>query len=267
MTVLHAVSADGTVVRAADDGRGPVVLVVHGGGESVASWDGVTEALAAEFRVVRIERRIYAPGATAGPRHSTAVEAADILAVAAAVGRPALLLGHSSGAVAALEAAVLRPDSFGGLFLYEPPVGSRTPVGGPAADLAQAAIAAGRPLEAVRIHLRDIVGLPADAVERLVRDPGLRATAADRAPVWAADIRAVDALGVGLDRYASLGLPVTLLEGELSPAHLRERLADLAAVLPDARVVTLPNCGHTAHRSRPRTVARAVRHAARPPVG
>ncbi|MFJ1707540.1 alpha/beta fold hydrolase [Kitasatospora sp. NPDC088346] len=263
MTELRATSADGTLVTALDDGSGPALLLVHGGGEDPGSWDGVTAALVEDFRVVRINRRIYADGApAAGAAHSCAVEAADVLAVAAALGQPALLVGHSSGAIAALEAALVDPSAFRGLFLYEPPVPSRSQVGGVAAVRATAALEAGDATGAVRIQLRDIVGLPAAQVETLLRDPGTRRLLTRRAAAQAADIRALDALGVGTGRFTGLRLPATLLEGGQSPAHLRERLADLAAALPDAQVVTLPGCGHTAHRSAPRTVARKIREAA-----
>ncbi|WP_371494040.1 alpha/beta hydrolase [Kitasatospora sp. NBC_00374] len=268
MTDLLATSADGTLVTALDGGTGPALLLVHGGGEDAGSWDGVTESLVEDFRVVRINRRIYAEGApTPGVGHSCAVEAADILAVAGLLGQPAYLIGHSSGAIAAIEAALVAPSAFVGLFLYEPPVPSRSPVGGPAAVRAAAALASGDPTGAVRIQLRDIVGLPAAHVEALIRDPDTRRLLTLRAAAQAADVRALDALGVGTDRFTALRLPATLLEGGQSPSHLRERLADLAAALPNARVVTLPGCGHTAHRSAPRTVARTIREAVEAVLG
>ncbi|GGT10357.1 hypothetical protein GCM10010207_06160 [Streptomyces atratus] len=77
---------------------------------------------------------------------------------------------------------------------------------------ARAALDAGDPVEAMRIHMRDIVPTPAGAVDAMFADQRVRA-----------------ALGVGIDRFAALGMPTPLVEGDLSPAHLRERLADLAA--------------------------------------
>lgn len=121
MTELHASSADGRTVTALDDGSGPNLLVVHPGGGDATAWDNVARRLTNDFRVVRVHRRIYAPGADIALPHSMAMEAADVLAVAEVVGSPMFLVGHSSGAVAALEAAVLAPASFAGLFLYEPP--------------------------------------------------------------------------------------------------------------------------------------------------
>ncbi|MHC0430029.1 alpha/beta fold hydrolase [Streptomyces sp. O3] len=267
MTELHATSADGTPVTALDDGEGPPLLLVHGGGGSAASWDGVIRPLRDAFRVVRFTRRVYLPGQASGagvpPTHSMAVEAADILALAERVERPVLLVGHSSGAVAALEAAVrAAPGALAGLFLYEPPVPTRSLVGAAAARRARAAFAAGDPREAMRIHLRDIVQEPADLVETLTADPKAVAGFAAKAAAGFADIAAIDALGVGLDRFRRLDVPTTLLEGDRSPALVRERLADLAAALPNARVVTLAGEGHTAHLTAPGALADAIRQAA-----
>ncbi len=158
-----------------------------------------------------------------------ATEAADIVAVAELLGSPVLLVGHSSGAVAALEAALLDPTAFAGLFLYEPPMPTRELLAGPAGVRARSALDAGDPVEAMRIHMRDIVRMPANTVDEMFADARVRAAFAACAPAQIADDEALDALGVGIDRFATLETPTTLLEGGLSPAHLRERLADLAA--------------------------------------
>ncbi len=262
MAELVATSVGGTPITALDDGEGPPLLLVHGGGGGTASWDGVIRSLADGFRVVRIARRIYVPGATTPPYYSTAVEAADILAIAGLLGRPPLLAGHSSGAVAALEAAVRAPEALAGLFLYEPPVSTRSLAGGEAARRARAAFEAGDAREAMRIHLRYIVREPADLVETMVADPKARAAFTAKAAAGFADIDALDALGVGVERFRRLHVPTTLVQGETSPAHLRERLADLATALPDARIVTLAGQGHTAHLTAPAELAEAIREAA-----
>ncbi|MFD4664119.1 alpha/beta fold hydrolase [Streptomyces halstedii] len=262
MTELHASSADGRTVTALDDGSGPNLLVVHPGGGDATAWDSVARRLTDDFRVVRIHRRIYAPGADITLPHSMAMEAADVLAVAEVVGSPMLLVGHSSGAVAALEAAVLAPSSFAGLFLYEPPLPTRGPIAGEAGARARAALDASDPVEAMRIHMRDIVRMPVSTVDAMFADARVRAAFAAHADAQIADDEAIDALGVGTDRFADLSVPTTLVQGDLSPAHLRERVADLAAVLPNARTLTLTGQGHIAHLTAPDALADAVREAA-----
>ena len=259
MAELLATSDDGRAVTALDAGSGPNLLVVHPGGGDATAWDGVTRHLTDDFRVVRIRRRIYVPGADIALPHSMAVEAADIVAVAELLEPPVLLVGHSSGAVAALEAALLDPSAFAGLFLYEPPMPTKELIAGAAGAHARAALDGGSPVEAMRIHVRDVVRMPAALVDAMFADPRTRAVLSAYAAAQIADDEAIDALGVGVDRVATLHTPTTLVEGELSPSHLRARLADLAAALPNARIVTLAGQGHVAHLTAPDTLADAVR--------
>ncbi|NUR58431.1 MAG: alpha/beta hydrolase [Catenulispora sp.] len=269
MTELLAPSPDGHPVAARATGSGPRLLVVHPGGGDISSWDAVADLLNSDFRVVRTQRRIYAPGATvalphtlAAP-HTLAVEAADILAVTELLEPPIVLVGHSSGGVAALEAALAKPSAFAGLVLYEPPMPTRELVGGEAVVRARAVFEAGDPVEAMRIHLRDIVRFPAAEVDAMLADEPTRTAFAVHAGAQIADAEAIDALGVGTDRYAALDLPTVLIEGDASPAHLRERLADLAKALPNAEVLTLAGQGHVAHLTAPELLAATVRDAAR----
>lgn len=192
-----------------------------------------------------------------------AVEAADILAVADLLDPPVLLVGHSSGAVAGLEAALASPAAFAGMVAYEPPMPTRELVGGEAAVAARAALEAGEPVEAMRIHLRDIVRMPADLVDVLVADRRAAAAFSVNAAAQIADDEAIDGLGVGVGRFAALRIPVILVEGDQSPDHLRDRVADLAAVLPEVRTVTLGGQGHVAHVAGPGVLADVIREMAR----
>ncbi|MBD3934110.1 alpha/beta hydrolase [Streptomyces chumphonensis] len=263
MAELRTTSADGTPVTALDDGRGPTLLLLHGGGETPAAWNAVLPSLTGDFRVVRIARRLYAPGAHAPATHSVAVEVADVLAIARLLTGPLVLVGHSSGAVAALETALRAPGVATGLVLYEPPLPTRALVGGEAVHRARAALAAGDPDQALRIHLRDIAREPPERVERLLAAVRRPTSPTPRLAAGLADIAALDALGTGVERFRRLDVPTTLVEGDRSPARVRDRLADLAAALPDARVVTLAGHGHHAHRTAPRALADAIRDAAR----
>ncbi|MEU6477936.1 alpha/beta hydrolase [Streptomyces sp. NPDC047017] len=259
MTELLASSDDGRPITALDDGSGTNLLVVHPGGGDATAWDGVTRHLTDDFRVVRIRRRIYVPEADIALPHSMTIEAADIVAVADLLEPPVLLVGHSSGAVAALEAALLSPSTFAGLFLYEPPMPTKELIAGTAGARARAAFDGGDPVEAMRIHMRDIVRMPATVVDAMFVDQHMRAALSAYAAAQIADNEAIDALGVGIDRFATLETPTTLIEGDLSPSHLRERVADLAAVLPNARIVTLTGQGHIAHLAAPDILADTIR--------
>ncbi|MFC8718822.1 alpha/beta fold hydrolase [Kitasatospora sp. NPDC057198] len=211
-------------------------------------------------RTVRVRRRRYLPGPA--PTHPVATEAADVLAIAALLDRPPLLVGHSSGATVALEAAAARPTAFAGLVLYEPPLPVDGPVGGEASGRARTALAAGDRAGAMRIHLGENAGMPPVLLDLLFADPAERELLAAGADAQFADLDAIDALGPGTDRYRHLTLPTTLLEGADSPRHLRHTLAALAATLPGAHPVVLPGQDHTAHVTGPRLLATEIRAAA-----
>ncbi len=263
MTVLHALTDDGAPVWAIDEGQGPALLVVHPGSSDAASWEGVARLLTDEFRVVRVQRRLYAPDAAIRLPHAMAADAADVLAVAARLAHP-LVVGHSSGAVATLEAALASPASFAAMALYEPPLATTSPIADEAGARARAALDAGDAVAAMELHLRDIVGMPQAAVAAMFAMPDARAHFERFAAAQIADNEALDALGVGIERYATLELPTLLIEGADSPTHLRKRLADLAATLPNVeRVVTLTGQGHVAHLTAPDLLADVIRSFAR----
>jgi pimeloyl-ACP methyl ester carboxylesterase len=257
MATLDAVGADGAALSAIEAGEGPAILIVHPGGSDASSWSEVARLLTDEFRVVRIQRRIYAPGATIALPHTMAIEATDVLAVANQLSQP-LLVGHSSGAVAALEAALAAPAAFAGMVLYEPPLATRSPIAGEAGIRARAVLDAGDRVGAMEIHLREIVKWPAAEVTAMLASRVARRELTRFADAQIADDEALDALGVGIDRYATLDLPTMLIEGERSPAHLRQRLSDLAATLPHAETVTLDRQDHIAHLTAPDRVAAVI---------
>jgi pimeloyl-ACP methyl ester carboxylesterase len=106
---LVVAGADGRPVPVTEEGQGPAVLLLHAGSADRSSWAGVAAALAARFRVLRFDRWTYrdshADAAPAGA-DAMAAEVRDVLAVTTGVGERPLLVGHSSGAVVALESAL-----------------------------------------------------------------------------------------------------------------------------------------------------------------
>ena len=133
------------------------------------------------------------------------------------------------------------------------------PLGGEALRRARAALDAGDPDRAITIHMREIVGAGRLLVAAMRRVPPAWQVVRGHAAAQIADDEAIESLGVGLDRYARLDLPVLLLGGGRSPAHLRERLDALAAVLPRLEeVVVLDGQGHLANLRAPGEVARVI---------
>jgi len=259
---LLVAGADGRPIPVTDEGQGPAILLLHAGSADRSSWAGVAAQLSGRFRVLRFDRWTYRDGhAAASPAgaDTMAAEVADVLAVAAATGERPLLVGHSSGAVVALESALAAPAAFRAMVLYEPPVAPAEPLGGEALRRARVALDAGDPDRAITIHLREIAGYGRLLVAAIRRVPPAWQVVRGHAAAQIADDEAIESLGVGLDRYARLDLPVLLLGGDRSPAHMRERLDALAAVLPGLdSVVVLDGQGHLANLRAPGEVAQVI---------
>jgi pimeloyl-ACP methyl ester carboxylesterase len=259
MGTTEVTSADGFRISVTEQGRGRPILIVHPGGGTSSAWAGVARHLMARFRVLRFDRRTYRAPGDVEPTATMENEVNDVLAVAAAVGEPVLLAGHSSGGVVALEAALASPSQFAGMVLYEPPVAVREPLGGDALVRAKAALAAGEPGRALEIHLREIVQAPGLLVRLLPLAGPLWRQMTTFAPGQISDDANIESVGVGIDRYAGLDVPALLLGGARSPKHLRARLDALASVLPSVdSLVVLPRQGHLANAWTPGKIAHII---------
>ncbi len=206
-----------------------------------------------KHRAVIVRRRRYQLDL---PNCELADEVADVIEAARGCESPAILYGHSSGAVVALEALVAAPELFSKAVIYEPPSVIDAPHAGPATDRVQELLAKGKPGKALQIFLRDVVWMPAREAWLVGKIVGL--TKGRLVPRQVDDILAIDALGVRLDAYAQIKVPVVLLGGDRSPKHLTERLDALARVLPAAQRVVLRGRDHGADLAAPNEVARVI---------
>ena len=232
------------------------VLVVHPGLDDGRTWRRVIAALEPRYRVVCERRRQYRCDLPAGC--SIAEEADDVVALAGTAGGPVLLVGHSSGGIVALEALVRAPSAFAGALVYEAPVELTAGEFRPAVNRAQEALRAGRPGRALTIFFRDVVGVPATSARLAGAVLGLLPRWRALAARQIADLAAIDDLGVRLDAYAAVRVPVLLLSGGRSPAHLQARTRALAEAIPGARTVVLADQGHDANRRAPADVVAEI---------
>lgn len=108
---IHHVEANGLSFAYLEEGKGPLVLLLHGFPDTARSWDHARPRIAAKgFRAVSPWMRGYAP--TAIPDRDADLEtlARDALALIEALGeRSAILVGHDWGAAASYAAASLDP--------------------------------------------------------------------------------------------------------------------------------------------------------------
>ncbi|MCF3128834.1 alpha/beta fold hydrolase [Streptomyces olivochromogenes] len=126
------VSSPGGRIHLAEQGTGPLVLLVHGFPESWYSWRHQLPVLAAAgYRAVAVDVRGYGrsskPVATDAYRMLNLVE--DNVSVVHGLGEEsAVVIGHDWGAPIAATSALLRPDVFRAVGLLSVPY---TPRGGP----------------------------------------------------------------------------------------------------------------------------------------
>lgn len=119
-SISTVASADGTRIAIECAGAGPSLVIVHGGTGDRTRWTPLFPLLASQFRVCAMDRRAHGGSGDTAP-YSLQKEVDDVVAVVAAQPGPVFVLGHSFGAVCALEAA-FRTAKIARLALYEPPV-------------------------------------------------------------------------------------------------------------------------------------------------
>ena len=247
-------SHDGTVISYDRYGDGPPLVLVHGGfSDHNTNWTYVKPLLQEQFTVSAVARR--GRGETdATDGHALADEAADVAAVVQAVGDAVFLLGHSYGALCALDAAALVPDRVAKLVLYEPPwpniVGT---------DVVTRLEQLGEREDwdaLVETFMTDVLQVPWDEVTAIRRTPDWATWTAD-ARATLHDMRAVVGHSFVPERYRTLTMPVLLLVGSESPRELYVTDA-LAANLPDVRVVALEGQAHEGMTTAPELFVETV---------
>jgi pimeloyl-ACP methyl ester carboxylesterase len=117
MPNFQMIDAGGVRIRAAVEGEGPLVLMVHGFPESWYSWRHQMAPIAeAGFTGCAIDVRGYGGSQKFPDVADYSMEAivADVLGVADALspGRPAVLFGHDWGAPIVYNTALIHPDRF-----------------------------------------------------------------------------------------------------------------------------------------------------------
>lgn len=255
-------SADGTSIGFLRIGTGPGLVYSHGSLSNGEEWLPVAERLADRFTSYVMSRRGRGRS-EAGASHSLDKECEDITAVLSAAGPSVYLLGHSYGAICALETA--RRTAIAKLVLYEPPLpidpslaaGAGIPTFRADADIYRAAIADGRRDDAMLLGFRRFIGLSEDEIAALRQTPAWDEFVAF-SPTWVPELDAIATLELGVERFRQMMTPTLLLLGTRSPEHLKTATAALQRTLPDARTVRLQDQGHDAHIAVPHVVANEI---------
>lgn len=249
-------SLDGTQIGVVTVGSGPPLVLVHGAWNWSEHWLGVAEELADAHTCSVMDRRARGRSGD-GDEYSFDLEVEDIATVLEAAGKGASLLGHSSGAIYALETARRVPVER--LVLYEPPL-RWAERGDPdrLVDRIRALVDEGRLEEAAKLFFSEEGRLPDEGLAFLRTLPEWGQMVA-LAPVCVREWDAILGARVSIDRYRQLSTPTLLLAGSENLDHPSMATEPLSATLPDVRTAVLDGHGHMANRADPTLVADEVR--------
>ncbi|MCX9077915.1 MAG: alpha/beta hydrolase [Candidatus Methanoperedens sp.] len=239
------ISKDGTPIAYQRSGAGAPLVLVHGTGGAYARWRPVLPALEKQFTVYAVDRR---GRGDSGEAQSYAIEREfeDVAAVVDSIGDGVNLLGHSFGAICALEAALLTPH-VRKLLLYEPPL----PIPGVpiypegVIDRLQDLLDAGDRPGVLTTFMSEVVRMPAHELELFQSTPAFPARVA-AAHTLPRELRAHEAYRFEPERFKNLNVPTLLMLGGDSPPFFKAAIEAANAALPNSRVVVLLGQQHIA---------------------
>jgi 3-oxoadipate enol-lactonase len=247
--------ANGTV-NAAEFGSGPPLVLLHSLLSDRASFDRVVPALAKSFRVIVPEL----PGFGQSPAIDGGLAAiADRMAEAVkdcAGGDNITVLGNGYGGFVALQMAIRHPDLASRLVLAD--CGAAFSEPGREAFRNMAAAAASKGLSAItdvamrRLFAPEFQEKNPDLM-RNRREAFLRTSPA----VFHAACLALADLDLR-PQLQKVAVPVLVLVGEHDEATPPPMSRELAAGLPDARLVVLPGCAHVPQLQSPEIFLEAL---------
>jgi pimeloyl-ACP methyl ester carboxylesterase len=255
---VKTLAVNGYPMAYVEQGAGGPVVLVHGTNGDYRSWVHQMEPLGAKYRAVSVSLRHYYPEPWDGAGEFSARQhVEDVIAFIEGLnaGR-AFLIGHSRGGHVSMHVALRRPDLLRGLVLVEPglPPAALMP-GSPDGERFASVrsertrrltemVNAGRIDEAVE-HFVDAISGPgtyrarSEAANQMTRDnirTALGETRDTREPVTR-------------EQAATLKLPCLLIGGAKSPPRFAPVLGALESAIPGARLIVIPDAGHTMYRT------------------
>jgi pimeloyl-ACP methyl ester carboxylesterase len=250
-------SADGTPITFEQVGSGSPLLLVHGTGADRTRWAAVLPQLAQQFTVYSIDRRGHGSTGDTDP-YAVEREYEDIAAVAAEVGGPVDVVGHSFGAACVLGAAPLI-SNLCRLVLYEPPL-LHEPQMSLRAELLHRmdqALADGNREAVVLILLTEMLKVPLPAVDRLRGMPAWAGSVA-AAHTIPRELRNSSQYGDNPAAIRAISAPALFLLGSDSPESFHRTTETLHTWLPTSQIVLLPGQQHSAMLTAPDLFAREI---------
>ena len=253
----QVISRDGTAIAYERSGSGPTVILVDGAlcRRAFGPMPKLAPLLAPHFSVVMYDRRGRGESGDNQP-YSREREVEDIAALMHSAGGSASLVGLSSGAALALDAAAsgLPVQT---VVAYEPPYvaeGSDRNSGEYEVELKRL-IAAGDRGGAVKYFMRTMVGVPMPIVVMMRLMPWIWRKLEAVAHTLPYDAAVMSGFRVPAGRLAAIKVPALVMHGSKTDARLKKAAESVASAVPGARHRTLE--GQT-HNVKPEVLAPAI---------
>ena len=240
----------------------PTLVLLHGFGASLQTWDAWAAELDKDWRVVRMDVAAFGlTGAALNNDYSDAADVARLLALLDHLGLQRVALGgHSMGGRIAWNFAAAHPERISQLLLVSPDgfpdprsTNEHTYQVSPWLGLMKYSL----PAWALKLGVAPAYGdeklLTADTMRRyqdMMRAPGVRAALMERMR----QSRNSDPV----PRLQTLKMPVLLVWGEKDAFIPISNAQDYLQAIPHAVLATMPQAGHVVHEEAPLPSVQAV---------
>ncbi len=259
MTQLLVESADGTPISSESYGDGRALVVVSGALFAAERWLGVVNVLSEKRCVYVVDRRGRGKSGD-HPPYAPEREVEDLLAVLQAIPGPIDLLGHSSGAILALQVAARAPSKLERLVVYEPPVFFAEPdlIAQDLPERLEALLANGQRDLAVETFLREGPRNSEESLRSLKAGPAWAGMVSSLGHTVPYDSHVQRSFSADPAELVRIHIPTLMLVGGASPERMRTGAETIAARLPDAQLAELPGQQHMAMLQAPSLLTAAI---------
>ncbi|WP_428375692.1 alpha/beta fold hydrolase [Lichenicoccus sp.] len=228
LATSHAGEAavDGIRIHYAVVGQGPPVILLHGGLANADYWGRQVRALAPRHRVIVMDSRGHGRSTRDGRPFGYDLMANDVVGLMDALGiRRADIVGWSDGAIIGLDLAMRHADRIRSVFAF-------------AANVTTDGVRDGVEKNP---NFAAFIRRAGDEYRRYSATPGqYDAFVAQIGRMWADQPNWTDA------QLAAIRTPVLVADGDHDEAIKRQHTEHIAAAIPDAGLLILPNTSHFA---------------------
>jgi pimeloyl-ACP methyl ester carboxylesterase len=253
MSEARTIEVEGGRIAYQVAGDGPAVVLLHPGLWDMRAWDDQFDVFAERFTVLRYDARGY--GRSSRPAGEPYSHVRDQIAVMDAVGMgTAALVGCSMGGGVELDFALTHPDRVRALVVVASAVGGFQENGDEerwweerTAGIEDAFAAGDFPrVQEILLSIWASLGTD-DPAGRRIRD-----IAFDNIHVVTMDETAAEELDPSaIERLEEIACPTLVIPADHDPPDLRRASAELAARIPGAVTVTIPDTDHVVGMRRP----------------